>query len=111
MPLRPPPCRQAAGAWGLEVLRYEIRDITPPSSVRHAMDLQAEAERRKRAQVRGEAPALSCGVWLSGDLSLDFSLLRPGPEECVCLLGFLSTSWSLEGGWRARIQHWASVVH
>ena len=44
-------CRHAASAWGLEVLRYEIRDITPPQSVRHAMDLQAEAERRKRAQV------------------------------------------------------------
>lgn len=43
--------QQAAGAWGLEVLRYEIRDITPPASVRHAMDLQAEAERRKRAQI------------------------------------------------------------
>ncbi|GAB4814910.1 hypothetical protein N2152v2_001956 [Parachlorella kessleri] len=43
--------QHAASAWGLEVLRYEIRDITPPQSVRHAMDLQAEAERRKRAQI------------------------------------------------------------
>lgn len=31
--------------------RYEIRDIMPPSAVRNAMELQAEAERRKRASV------------------------------------------------------------
>jgi len=41
----------AASAWGLEVLRYEIRDILPPPAVRVAMELQAEAERRKRAQI------------------------------------------------------------
>ena len=31
--------------------RYEIRDISPPTGVRAAMELQAEAERRKRAQI------------------------------------------------------------
>merc|ERR1712137_373821 len=41
----------AALAWGVECLRYEIRDISPPQSVRNAMDLQAEAERRKRAEI------------------------------------------------------------
>jgi regulator of protease activity HflC (stomatin/prohibitin superfamily) len=41
----------AAEAWGLQVLRYEIRDILPPPAVRTAMELQAEAERRKRAQI------------------------------------------------------------
>ncbi|KAL6784798.1 hypothetical protein ACKKBF_B03260 [Auxenochlorella protothecoides x Auxenochlorella symbiontica] len=41
----------AASQWGLQVLRYEIRDIMPPASVRGAMELQAEAERRKRAQI------------------------------------------------------------
>lgn len=37
--------------WGLECMRYEIRDISPPANVRVAMELQAEAERRKRASV------------------------------------------------------------
>ena len=32
-------------------MRYEIRDISPPPGVRAAMELQAEAERRKRAQI------------------------------------------------------------
>jgi regulator of protease activity HflC (stomatin/prohibitin superfamily) len=42
---------KAAEPWGLTCLRYEIRDITPPASVRAAMDTQAEAERRKRAEI------------------------------------------------------------
>lgn len=41
----------AAKTWGLECLRYEIRDILPPPGIVRAMELQAEAERRKRAQV------------------------------------------------------------
>jgi len=32
-------------------LRYEIRDISPPAPVQRAMEMQAEAERRKRAQI------------------------------------------------------------
>ncbi|PON83712.1 Stomatin family [Trema orientale] len=42
---------KAAKEWGLECLRYEIRDISPPRGVRAAMEMQAEAERKKRAQV------------------------------------------------------------
>jgi len=42
---------EAAQAWGIEVLRYEIRDIIPPQSIKQAMEMQAEAERRRRAEV------------------------------------------------------------
>lgn len=42
---------EAAMTWGIECLRYEIRDIAPPQSIRIAMDMQAEAERRKRAEI------------------------------------------------------------
>jgi len=38
-------------SWGLVCMRYEIRDITPPDNVRRAMEMQAEAERKKRAQI------------------------------------------------------------
>ncbi|KAF7132827.1 hypothetical protein RHSIM_Rhsim09G0210700 [Rhododendron simsii] len=41
----------AAKDWGLKCLRYEIRDISPPHGVRAAMEMQAEAERKKRALV------------------------------------------------------------
>lgn len=43
--------REATAEWGIECLRYEIRDISPPAGVRAAMELQAEAERRKRAHI------------------------------------------------------------
>jgi regulator of protease activity HflC (stomatin/prohibitin superfamily) len=42
---------EAATDWGLKCLRYEIRDISPPIGVKKAMEMQAEAERRKRAQI------------------------------------------------------------
>lgn len=42
---------EAAENWGLMCLRYEIRDISPPRGIRAAMEMQAEAERKKRAQI------------------------------------------------------------
>ena len=53
--------REAASDWGLQCMRYEIRDILPPAGVRAAMELQAEAERRKRAQVRRKSHVRSAG--------------------------------------------------
>ena len=42
---------QAAMSWGVKVLRYEIKDITPPLSVKEAMEAQMTAERQKRANI------------------------------------------------------------
>eukprot|EP00475_Leptophrys_vorax_P039138 TRINITY_DN700_c0_g1_i3.p1 TRINITY_DN700_c0_g1~~TRINITY_DN700_c0_g1_i3.p1 ORF type:complete len:365 (-),score=116.17 TRINITY_DN700_c0_g1_i3:125-1219(-) len=42
---------KAGASWGVECLRYEIRDISPPQTVKSAMDMQAEAERKKRAMI------------------------------------------------------------
>jgi regulator of protease activity HflC (stomatin/prohibitin superfamily) len=42
---------EAAPRWGVKVLRYEIRDLTPPDSVLKAMQLQITAEREKRAVI------------------------------------------------------------
>ncbi len=41
----------AAGKWGVQCMRYEIRDITPPHSVLQAMELQISADRQKRAEI------------------------------------------------------------
>ena len=41
----------AAGPWGVQVLRYEIKDIEPPRSVLDAMERQMKAEREKRAAI------------------------------------------------------------
>ncbi|KAE8817333.1 Stomatin-like protein 2 [Hordeum vulgare] len=42
---------EAAETWGLKCLRYEIRDITPPDGVKKAIEMQAAAKRKKRAQI------------------------------------------------------------
>jgi len=42
---------EAAQNWGVKVLRYEIKDITPPRSVMDAMEKQMKAEREKRAEI------------------------------------------------------------
>jgi regulator of protease activity HflC (stomatin/prohibitin superfamily) len=42
---------KAAEPWGIKVLRYEIKNITPPADVLQAMEKQMRAEREKRAVV------------------------------------------------------------
>ncbi|MGE0115951.1 MAG: SPFH domain-containing protein [Steroidobacteraceae bacterium] len=42
---------KASAAWGVKVLRYEIKNINPPADVLHAMEKQMRAEREKRAVV------------------------------------------------------------
>ncbi|HJU99864.1 MAG TPA: stomatin-like protein [Burkholderiaceae bacterium] len=41
----------AAVNWGVKVLRYEIKDLTPPSEILRAMQAQITAEREKRALI------------------------------------------------------------
>lgn len=41
----------AADSWGIDCKRYEIRDISVPSRVKEAMQMQVEAERKKRAAI------------------------------------------------------------
>jgi regulator of protease activity HflC (stomatin/prohibitin superfamily) len=51
---------KASEAWGVKVLRYEIKNITPPKDVLAAMEKQMRAEREKRAvilQSEGERDA------------------------------------------------------
>ncbi|MEN9842578.1 MAG: hypothetical protein RLZZ612_407 [Pseudomonadota bacterium] len=42
---------EAAQNWGVKVLRYEIKDLTPPKEILHAMQQQITAEREKRALI------------------------------------------------------------
>ena len=42
---------EAALTWGVKVLRYEIKDLTPPAAILHAMQAQITAEREKRALI------------------------------------------------------------
>ena len=42
---------EAAASWGVKVLRYEIKDLTPPAEILRAMQAQITAEREKRAVI------------------------------------------------------------
>ncbi|MBZ2209340.1 SPFH domain-containing protein [Massilia soli] len=42
---------ESAANWGVKVLRYEIKDLTPPQEILHAMQAQITAERGKRALI------------------------------------------------------------
>lgn len=42
---------EAAQTWGIQCMRYEIKNITPPASVLKAMEMQVAADRQKRAQI------------------------------------------------------------
>ena len=41
----------AAQTWGIQCMRYEIKNISPPATVLKAMELQVAAERQKRAEI------------------------------------------------------------
>ncbi|CAO2210071.1 unnamed protein product [Urochloa humidicola] len=50
-----------ATGWGLNVVRYEIGDISPPCGILQVMELEATAERKKQVQIllsKGEAEAI-----------------------------------------------------
>ncbi|MBD04296.1 MAG: paraslipin [Gemmatimonadetes bacterium] len=42
---------KASDPWGIKVLRYELRNITPSPNVVHTLERQMEAEREKRAEI------------------------------------------------------------
>src|SRR5450830_462423 len=42
---------ESAANWGVKVLRYEVKDLTPPKEILHAMQAQITAEREKRALI------------------------------------------------------------
>ena len=41
----------ASDPWGVKVARYEVKNITPPQSIKDAMEKQMRAEREKRAEI------------------------------------------------------------
>ena len=41
----------ASDPWGVKVTRYEVKNITPPQSIKDAMEKQMKAEREKRAVI------------------------------------------------------------
>lgn len=97
---------EAALPWGIQCMRYEIRDIVPPPGVRSAMELEAEAERRKRAAVldsegdRDAAVNAAEGHKKAAILSAEASAeaTRVAAEAAATALERLSQAVRAEGG-------------
>lgn len=58
----------ATNKWGVKVNRVELQDITPPDSVRNAMEQQMQAERERRAKIlKAEGEKASAILQSEGD--------------------------------------------
>ena len=67
----------ASEAWGIQCMRYEIRDIKLPERIQLAMQMQVEAERKKRAAILE-----SEGVKVCVNYNAHITII------ILCLLGF-----------------------
>ncbi|NDV25127.1 SPFH domain-containing protein [Desulfovibrio sp. JC010] len=71
----------AAASWGIKVLRYEIKDITPPDSVKAAMETQMIAERQKRADIARSEGEKQATINKAEAAKLDEVLKSEGERE------------------------------
>lgn len=55
----------ATNKWGVKVNRVELQDITPPKSVREAMEKQMQAERNRRAEILNAEGQKTSAILLS----------------------------------------------
>ncbi|KAL6840767.1 hypothetical protein ACP4OV_029293 [Aristida adscensionis] len=74
---------EAATDWGLKCIRYEIRDISPPHGIKVAMEMQAEAERKKRAQILEAEGRKRAQILESEGAMLDQANRAKGEAEAI----------------------------
>ncbi|KAJ1623737.1 hypothetical protein T492DRAFT_288465 [Pavlovales sp. CCMP2436] len=81
----------ASEPWGIQCMRYEIRDIVPPKAVRAAMELEAEAERRKRASILDSEGDRQAAVNAAGVCFVRCAILcvRACARVCVCVYTYV----------------------
>ncbi|OMJ82229.1 hypothetical protein SteCoe_17131 [Stentor coeruleus] len=71
--------------WGIECMRYEIRDITPPANIKKAMELEGEAERQKRADILDSEKKRAAEINLAEGKKMASILKAEGEAQAVIL--------------------------
>jgi regulator of protease activity HflC (stomatin/prohibitin superfamily) len=74
---------EAGKNWGIECMRYEIRDIIPPANIKKAMELEGEAERQKRASILDSEKERAGTINLAEGRKMSTILRAEGEAEAV----------------------------
>ena len=76
---------QAAQSWGVQCMRYEIKNITPPTSVLKAMELQMAADRQKRATILESEGKRQAQINVAEGIKQETILKAEGQKQQVVL--------------------------
>ena len=74
---------EAGLKWGIECMRYEIRDIIPPSNIKKAMELEGEAEREKRAVILDSEKERAGSINLAQGRNISTILKAEGEAQAI----------------------------
>jgi len=72
---------KASEPWGVKVTRYEVKNISPPQSIRDAMEKQMRAEREKRAIIAESEGAKQAKINVAEGDKQEFILKSEGEKQ------------------------------
>ncbi len=72
---------KASDPWGIKVLRYELKNITPSSAVINTLEKQMEAERAKRAEITQATAAKEAKINLSEGQKMEAINISEGEKQ------------------------------
>lgn len=77
---------EATNKWGVKVNRVELQDITPPESVRRAMEQQMQAERERRAKIlKAEGDKTSKILYSEGEKEAQINQAKAQKESQILM--------------------------
>ena len=74
---------QASEKWGLECMRYEIKDIKPPEQIKRSMELQAESERIKRSKILNSEGEMQAKINIAESIKREHILDGEGQAQRI----------------------------
>ena len=86
---------QASIKWGIDCMRYEIKDIKPPEQIKRSMELQAESERIKRSKILNSEGEMRSKINIAEGIKRE-SILNGEGQAAAILQESLSLCESLQ---------------